>query len=69
MIGEEVIEGDDTDDKSAAIFDRKAPLSSVFNILYGRSDKNSYRFNMLKDISYPTSKIIHLLQVIMKELK
>ncbi|MDI9508729.1 MAG: type III-A CRISPR-associated protein Cas10/Csm1 [Bacillota bacterium] len=53
---EEVIEGDDTDDKSAAIFDRKAPLSSVFNILYGRSDKNSYRFNMLKDISYPTSK-------------
>lgn len=50
---DELIEGDDETDKSGAIFDRSAPLASVFNILNGNNDNQTYKFKMVRDINYP----------------
>lgn len=54
----EYIEGDPDDSGSAsggAIFDKTAPLASVFNILNGDGERQTYPFAMLEGINYPTA--------------
>lgn len=49
----EIIEGSDGNPKGGAIFDKSAPLSSVFNILNGNRENYTYKFRMVQDINYP----------------
>lgn len=45
------IEGEN---KGGAIFNKTAPLSSVFNILNGNKQNYSYKFRMINEINYPS---------------
>ena len=52
----DLIEGEEGEGKTGAIFDKTAPLASVFNILNGQNENYTYKFKMLKDINYPTKE-------------
>lgn len=49
----EYIEGSSENEKGGQIFDKTAPLASVFNILNGNSQNYTYKFGMVRDINYP----------------
>lgn len=56
----ELIEGDE--DKSGAIFNRSAPLASVFNLLNGNNQRYDYDYKMIGEINYPRGADISLTQ-------